>query len=66
MNEREVQEQVQKLRDALEQAKAKLLEQKEMLEQLTTPPLRVCDGGGGGSEEGGKNPFVHCYGERQH
>ena len=39
MNEREIQEQVQSLRAALEQAKAKLLEQKEMLEQLTSPPF---------------------------
>lgn len=39
MNEREIQEQVQSLRTALEQAKAKLLEQKEMLEQLTSPPF---------------------------
>ncbi len=39
MNEREIQEQVQLLRTALEQAKAKLLEQNEMLEQLTSPPF---------------------------
>jgi len=39
MNEQEIQEQVQSLRTALEQAKAKLLEQKEMLEQLTSPPF---------------------------
>ncbi len=35
----EIQEQIQMLRAALEQAKAKLLEQKEMLEQLTSPPF---------------------------
>lgn len=39
MNEREIQEQVQQLHTALKQAKAKLLEQKEMLEQLTSPPF---------------------------
>lgn len=39
MNEREIQTQVQLLRDALEHAKAKLLEQNEMLEQLTSPPF---------------------------
>jgi proteasome-associated ATPase len=39
MNEQEIQKQVQSLRTALEQAKAKLLEQKEMLEQLTSPPF---------------------------
>lgn len=39
MDEREIQEQVKTLREALEQAKAKLLEQKEMLDQLTSPPF---------------------------
>jgi len=39
MNEQQIQEQVQTLRNALEQAKAKLIEQKEMLDQLTSPPF---------------------------
>lgn len=39
MNEEQVLEQVQTLRTALKQAKAKLLEQNEMLEQLTSPPF---------------------------
>lgn len=39
MNERETRDQVQTLRDALEQARAKLVEQQEMLEELTTQPL---------------------------
>lgn len=39
MDEREILEQVQSLRDALERAKATLLAQKEMLERLTSPPL---------------------------
>ncbi len=39
MDERQIQEQVATLRNALEQAKVKLVEQKAMLEQLTSPPL---------------------------
>lgn len=39
MDEREAQAQVESLRIALEQAKGKILEQKEMLEQLTSPPF---------------------------
>ncbi|MGD0576525.1 MAG: AAA family ATPase [Candidatus Staskawiczbacteria bacterium] len=38
-NNSQVAQQVDKLRKALETAKGKLLEQKEMLDQLTTPPL---------------------------
>lgn len=37
--ERRVHEEVQTLRTALENAKSKLIEQKEMLEQLTAPPF---------------------------
>ncbi|MBI3956752.1 MAG: AAA family ATPase [Candidatus Kerfeldbacteria bacterium] len=39
MNEEQVLKQVESLRTALEQAKAKLLEQKQMLDQLTSPPF---------------------------
>jgi proteasome-associated ATPase len=39
MNERDVRDQVQQLRDALEKAQGKILEQKEMLNQLTAPPF---------------------------
>jgi len=39
MNKQQILEQVQTLRRALEQAKGKLIEQKEMLDQLTSPPL---------------------------
>lgn len=39
MDERQVQAQVQELRNALEQAREKLLEQKQMLDQLTSPPF---------------------------
>lgn len=39
MDEQEIKEQVQVLRDALEAARGKLLEQGELLERLTTPPL---------------------------
>jgi len=39
VNEREIHEQVKQLRTALEQAKKKLLEQKEILNQLTSPPF---------------------------
>lgn len=39
MREKEIQDQVEQLRIALERAKAKLLEQKEALKQLTSPPF---------------------------
>lgn len=38
MNDREIRDQVTKLHEALAAAKEKLLEQREMLEQLTSPP----------------------------
>lgn len=39
MNELQIQEQVQALRDALEKAKASLLQQQELINKLTAPPF---------------------------